>query len=132
MLRDAPKLADLSRTIGMAQLSIHMHKISYYCGEACSRGEVGGQDGEVEPSQVAVEVSGSDAPEAAEETLALTVAAVHRLNVQRATHPFAGRRVERLVAHAERGRARGIRAMGVGEGCLSRLRVRARSAGRRR
>ena len=43
----------------------------------------GGQDGEVEPSQVAVDVFCGDAPEAAEEILELAVAAVHRPNVQR-------------------------------------------------
>ena len=52
----------------------------------------------MEPSQVAVEVSGGDAPEVSEEILEPAVATVHRLNVQGATHPFPGRRVERLVA----------------------------------
>ena len=66
-----------------------------------------GQDGEVEPSQVAVEVFCGDAPEAADEVLELAVAAVDRPNVQGAAHPFPGRRVERLVAHAERDRAGG-------------------------
>ena len=92
-----------------------MHGVSHCCGEACSRRGGGGQDGEVEPSQVAVEVSGGDAPEAAEEVLELALAAVDRLNVQGAAHPLPGRGVERLVAHAERGRTRGISAMGVGE-----------------
>ena len=68
---------------------------------------VWGQDGEVEPSQVAVEVFCGDAPEAAEDGLELAVADVDRLNVQGAAHPFPGRRIERLVAHTERGRTRG-------------------------
>ena len=102
-------------SLQLAQLLIRMHGISDCCGEACSRGRCGGQDGEVEPSQIAVEVFCGDAAEASEEILELAVATVHRLNVQGAAHPFPGRRVERLVAHAERGRARGIRAMGVGE-----------------
>ena len=44
----------------------------------------------MEPPQIAVEVLGGDATEAAQEALDPAVAAVDRLNVQRAPDPLAG------------------------------------------
>ncbi len=45
---------------------------------------------EMEPPRTAVEILGGDAAEAPQEALDLAVAAVDRLDVQGAVHPFAG------------------------------------------
>jgi len=78
------------------------------------RWRVAGFD-EMEPPEIAVEVLGGDAAEAAQEALDLAVAAVDRLNVQRAPDPLAGRGVDALVRDVERHRDGRIAAVGVGD-----------------
>ena len=67
----------------------------------------------MEPSEIAVEVLGGDAAEAAQEALDLAVAAVDRLGVQRALDPLAGRGVDALVRDVERRRDGRMAAVGV-------------------
>ena len=69
----------------------------------------------MEPPQIAVEVLGGDASEAAQEPLDLAVAAVDRLDVQRTAHPFASRGVDALVRDVERRCDGRIAAVGVGD-----------------
>ena len=51
----------------------------------------------MEPPQIAVQVLGGDAAEVAQETLDLAVAAIDRLDVQRAPDPLASRSFDALV-----------------------------------
>ena len=55
----------------------------------------------MEPLEVAVEVFGSDAPIAAEESLEALMAAVHRLDVQFTPDPLTGRLIERLMGDTQ-------------------------------
>ena len=68
----------------------------------------------MEPPEIAVEVLGGDAAPPAQEALDLAVAAVDRLDVQRAPDPLAGRGVDALVRDVERRRDGRIAAVGVG------------------
>ena len=58
----------------------------------------------MEPPQIAVQVLGGDAAEAAQEALDLAVAAIDRLDVQRAPDPLASGSVDALVRDVERRR----------------------------
>ena len=70
----------------------------------------------MEPPEIAVEVLGGDAAEAAQEALDLAVAVVGRLDVHRTAHPFASRGVGALVRDIERRRDGRIAAVGVRDG----------------
>ena len=69
----------------------------------------------MEPSQVAVQVLGSDAAPPAQEALDLAVAAIDRLDVHVAPDPLASRGVDALVRDVERRRDGRIAAVGVGD-----------------
>ena len=69
----------------------------------------------MEPFEIAVEVLGGDASEAAQETLDLASAAVDRLDVHRTAHSLASRDIDALVRDVERRRDGRIAAVGVGD-----------------
>ena len=70
---------------------------------------------EMEPPQIAVQVLGGDAPEAAQEALDLAVAAVDRLDVHGPPDALAGGGVDALVTDIERRRDGRIATVGVGD-----------------
>ena len=78
----------------------------------------------MEPLEVAVEVFGSEATIAAQESLEAFMAAVHRLDVQFTPDPLTGRLIERLMGDTQLRRARWIERCAIGdqEGVLAEYR----------
>src|SRR5512147_2741680 len=69
----------------------------------------------MEPLEVAVEVFGSDAPIAAQESLEALMAAVHRLDVQLTPDPLTCRLIERLMGDTQRRGAGWIERCAIGD-----------------
>src|SRR5512144_796167 len=69
----------------------------------------------MEPLEVAVEVFGSDAPIAAEESLEALMTAVHRLDVQLTPDPLTCRLIERLMGDTQRRGAGWIERCAIGD-----------------
>ena len=105
-----------------SRIEDHYGSISETYAWSCRRGLKAGsrrwllaEFHEMEPPQIAVQVLGGDAPEAAQEALDLAVAAVDRLDVHGPPDALAGGGVDALVTDIERRRDGRIATVGVGD-----------------
>ena len=85
------------------------------CGKDGARRWAFGQDSEMKPSQIAVEILGSDAAMTAQETLKPLVAAVDGLDVQFTPDTLTDGLVEAFMADAHSRRTRRIAGAAIGD-----------------